>query len=140
MGPLDLFYSWQACVIAVLASGTVQVLKRSTDILRGLKVDADGDGKVDMWEAIGRELRRDALFWNKLVLPSAVVLAGAFWAAVLPVRPEYLFEYAEAHAPGWRATAVFAGWGAACGQLASSIFTHVKEYKTGAERRRSNEG
>lgn len=136
MGPLDVFYCWQALVIATLASGCAELLKRFTDIVRGLKVDADGDGKIDMWEAIGRELRRDAVVWNKILLPSSVLFFGAMWAVMLPVRPEVLMKYAATHAAG-KEILVFAGWGLVCGQFADYAFTKLKSLAGGILQKRN---
>jgi hypothetical protein len=136
MSPLDAIYCWQALLIAVLASGSTQLLKKISDILRGIVEDSDGN--VDIWEAIGKELRRDAVIWNKIVMPSAVVFFGAFWAALLPVRPEALIEYTVTHAPGWRSYLVYAGWGAACGQFADYGFSKLKELLGGVAARSPN--
>lgn len=123
MNPIEIIFCWQTITVAVIASGMTHFTKRCIDILRGMK---DVDGNVDMWEAIGKELRRDSIVIDDVVLPGCVLFWGAVAAASLRLVPEVVLEYVATHAPGIRGYAIFASWGAVCGFFADAIFMKVR--------------
>lgn len=126
MGPLELIFGWQFVLVAMCASATTQFFKTAVNILIGVKEDSDG--KLDYWEAIGRELRRDMPVLNKIVFPTMVVLLGGVIAIIFPVRPEVLHTYAETYAKGGQAFLLYGLWGCFCGMFSDYAYTRVKEF------------
>jgi hypothetical protein len=111
MGPLEMFIGWQALVVASIASPLTQVVKTVIDLM------------------ITKDRRQGNRVLSRLVMPALPVVFGALAAALLPIRPEVLIEYAAEHIEaGALQFAVYAAWGAACGQFAGTLFDRVREF------------
>ena len=107
IGPMELFFSWQAVLVALATVGVAEVFTRIGDRL------------------IGKEKRQANWWLSNLAWPAIPVVCGAIVAAVVPLRPGFLEEWATAHATGLGAVLLFALWGACCGQFANTIYDKV---------------
>lgn len=115
--PLTLFYSWQALALAAVVSGLMQSVKAGIETHLERR---SGTG------ASGRDLRQGNARLNDVVLPAAPLVLGAVVAAVVPVRPEALVEYASHQ--GGRAFLVYALWGAVVGQFSDYLYQRFKKF------------
>lgn len=111
MEVLELFYSWQAVLVAVACIG---ITKLVTTILEMAKILSDkGDGPV--WT-------------RRLLLPLLPITIGFLVAAFVPLRPEFLVDYVNTHVQGWWWTTLsYGAWGAACGQFAGYSYDRLKD-------------
>lgn len=113
LGPLSLMYSWQALICATACVGITRLFKTILNLTMGLE-------------------KRKANKWiSQLLLPMFPVLVGGLYAALIPLRPEVLVEYAEANLDGAWAYVGYAGWGAACGQFATMLHGKLKDFLAG---------
>lgn len=110
MGPLELMYSWQALLCAVACVSVTKAIKTVLDL------------------SMGPEKRRANKWVSKLALPIAPVVIGLVYAMVVPLRPETLIEYAEAHLSGAWTHLGYAGWGAACGQFSTMLHQKAMDF------------
>lgn len=125
--PLDLVYSWQALLVAVVANALTQLVKTLIDIYRGHAAESPTPTVKDMVR-VGAGLRRSSLIINRVVVPGLSLVFGALTAMIIPVRPEALIAYCAAQSVSTTGSlAIFGAWGAACGQFASYTFDRVKE-------------
>lgn len=110
MNPLDLFYSWQALILAAAVSATVQFIKVVIDTKMGVT-------------------RRQANVWlNRVALPGLGLVIGAIYANIIPLRPEVLIQYNTEHlTKSWEVLMSYGAWGAAVGQFADYVFTKLKK-------------
>lgn len=110
MTPPDLFYSWQALLVAVAC---VSLSRFVTAVV---------------YAVFDKERLRNSRP-ARIALHAIPVLIGFLFAALVPLRPEGLIEYVEAHAASrWIEQAVVYGsWGAACGQFSAYMYDRVKE-------------
>ena len=112
LGPLTLMYSWQALLCATACVGVTQLVKTLLDL------------------TMGKEKRKANKWITRLVLPLTPILVGAIYAALVPLRPEALVEYAAEHInDGWQYVG-YAGWGAACGQFSTMLHSKLKDFLT----------
>lgn len=126
MSPLDLLYSWQALMVAIVATGITQLLKTILDVTLGKAAPESTPGIKEMAK-VGMDKRKSNVVVNRFVLPMAPILVGFIYAMLVPIRPEALIEYVTAHVPEvWQQYLVFGSWGAACGQFADYGFSKVK--------------
>lgn len=110
MDPLQLIYSWQAIMIAAVASGLTQLAKTIMDI----------------W--VGKDKRQNSVVLTRIALPIMPIAFGALSALIIPVRPDFLTQYVEAHTTGTGALITYAIWGGAiCGQFADYVFSKFKD-------------
>lgn len=114
MGPLEMFFSAQSVLCAVIV---VMVMKLVTTILTGTM------GK----ESSGRPKYRRNKWVTKLFLPLVTVGLGAAYGWLVPFRPEVLAEFFTEHpeVEGWHTLADMS-WGAACGQFSQTLYDRVK--------------
>lgn len=110
MEVLELFYSWQAVIVAVACIG---ITKLVTTVLEMAKIlSHKGDGPV--WT-------------RRLLLPLLPICIGFLVAAFVPLRPEFLVHYITTHVEGWwNTTLSYGAWGAACGQFAGYSYDRLK--------------
>jgi len=157
MGPLEMFYSWQAMLVAGIAWMITQFVKTAIDIHTGHGViqkqtsvpppdpeivpgpetkddkavtyrDPAKPATVQVKAAVGRDVRRDTPIMNRIVLPIVPVLVGALIAAIVPVHPEVLTAYVDSKVQGvWQGAGIYAMWGAICGQFSSYIFDKISK-------------
>lgn len=124
LGPLSLMYSWQALLCATACVGITQLVKTVIDIVYAKKVKDKAGDKLN-----AKELRKDNVWLTRLVLPLIPILVGALYAMAVPLRPEVLVEYAQAHIEGRLPEVLaFAAWGAACGQFATMTHEKLKRF------------
>lgn len=118
MGPLEIFFSWQPILIAVLVYMATQLIKATIDA------------------SYGREKRKANRVLTRVVLPALPPALGAFFAVAVPMRPQSLVDYVQANELSWFLGAlVFAAWGAACGQFADYTYSKVKDLVQHDDRR-----
>lgn len=123
MGPLDLVYSWQTVVIAVLVYMTTQLIKVALDMWLSKSY-----GSLKVKTRLGKEMRQEKPILNRLVMPAIPVWVGVFLACVLPIRPDAIIDYTVAHTTGFNTYLVYSGWGAVVGQFSGWIYTHVYDF------------
>jgi hypothetical protein len=146
--PVEIMYSWQALVIAGIASGLTQFVKTAIDLALGnKKTEARRPSLPRMAGnrvpallppptikgAIqeGKQHRSHIKWLDGFLLPALPPLFGFIVAAVLPVYPEALQVYIDlmtekqvlAVGMAWTITGP---WGAACGQLADYVVSKAK--------------
>lgn len=143
MNPIEILYSWQALLVAIMASGLTQLIKTVYDIAKGRQIlkkqstpppaPAPAEESVVGYREpvkpriIGKETRKSNIWLNRVVLPSIPIVIGALIGAFIPLRPEVLIEYVQAHVDGWFTQSfVYSIWGAACGQFADYTFSKAK--------------
>jgi hypothetical protein len=144
--PIEILYSWQALLVALTASGLTQLTKTIYDISKGSKEIKKGsvpppvlsppsetaespyrDPVLVKPAIVGKETRKANLWLNRVIFPMVPIFFGALLGAFLPLHPEVLVTYVDAHVEGAvMATLVYATWGAACGQFADYIFSKAK--------------
>jgi len=110
MGPLAMMYGWQALLCAAAAYGLTRLLKTVLDL------------------SVSKDRRKASRWLNRVVLPATPVLFGAIWAAIVPLRPEALIEYADAHVSGAWVYLAWAAWGGACGQFSTMLYQKLKDF------------
>lgn len=108
LGPLEVFWCWQAIALASIVSTLTGAIKKAIDVSTGEKD----------WHKKRR--------WVKaLLLPAVPLVLGATLAVVLPLRASYLYDYiAQMQAKHVRIHpwAAYACWGATIGVLADYIY------------------
>jgi hypothetical protein len=107
--PLEILFSWQALLVAITVAGLVRFIKAIIDAVKGSE-----------W--------RKARKWIELfLLPSLAVFLGALTAVIVPLHPDVMTEYLDKvpEAQQWAIPAVYALWGAACGQFSSYTYDRV---------------
>lgn len=109
MGPIELFYSWQAILVVLVVYMTTQAVKVSLNIAFG-----------------GQKKRQSNVWVTRVLLPALPPLLGAL-AALLPVHPVTLVDYVlQREFAWWEGQLVFSAWGAGCGQFADYLYTKIK--------------
>lgn len=110
--PLELMYSWQALLLALSISGTMQFIKTLLDIQMG-------------------KPKREAHVWlNRIWLPALTILLGACYANFIPLRPSILTEYIKLQDETWtewNTAVMYAVWGGSVGQFADYAYTKFKK-------------
>lgn len=111
MGPLELLYGWQALLCASACIGLTKLIKAIIDL------------------SLSKEKRRANPWLNALVLPMVPVVLGAIYAVAIPLRPEVLLAYTKSQElEGFLLYLAYAGWGAACGQFATTLHGKLKDF------------
>lgn len=125
MDIIGIFLSWQAVVLAVACVGIAQLVKTAIDVIKGRRIAKTVDKSA---RKIGRELRQESLVLNRIVMPMVPIIVGAVFAAIIPLRPEFIVEYVTTHVSNpWLAALCYAVWGGACGQFSSHTYDKVRE-------------
>jgi len=134
VNPIEVLYCWQALLIAGLAAGTTQLVKTLYDIRRGTKSIIETPTVKDAVK-VGKMLRKDNdAIINRVVLPACPIFFGACYAMLIPARPDVIMAYIAAHHIGASAYFIYAGWGAACGQVADHVVSKtLKIFKKDSE-------
>lgn len=110
MGPLELIYSWQALLLALMVCGITHTTKTLLDYF------------------LGKEARKENVFVTRILLPSVAVVSGIVLAIVVPLRPEVLLNYADQYDLNWTRYLVYGSWGGACGQFCDYFYSKVKAF------------
>jgi len=109
LGPLEVLYCWQSCLLAVGVASSTHGVKALLDVLVG-----------------GKAARKKRIVINRLVLPATPIVLGAVGAVVVPLHPEALIAYASLHGlVGVKLMLVNAGYGAAVGQFADYMWHRI---------------
>ena len=121
MNPLDTIFSWQALLVAALASLGTEAGKRLLDYML-----------ADRWESLRSALRQGADVRRQVpavqwLLPLFPVLLGLGLGLLLPIRPEVLVAYYEVDPTLKNELALYGAWGAACGALGDYLHERVRE-------------
>lgn len=125
MGPIDVFVGWQAVLVAVLVSMTMQLLKTVIDLAHSPATELQGAGPYRSAKlSAGREKRRESRFKTRILMPALPPLLGAVFGLLLPL-PESLAAYTAA-SPLWLALIARAAWGAAAGQFSDYLYSKLK--------------
>lgn len=131
MNPIEVLYSWQALLVACIATAMTQLTKVIIDVVRG-HLHVTPTPTVRDAAKVGKGLResKEELInrvLNRVVIPGLPVLYGTVCALLVPARPEVIMEYTTTHhVVGVGAQAIFGAWGAACGQFADYLFAKAK--------------
>lgn len=129
--PVEILYSWQAVLVALMTAGLTQLIKTLLDIYGGLKAAEETPTVRDMAK-VGKEVRKRNLLLNRVILPAIPLVIGALIGAFVPLRPEVIIEYVEAHVQGLWQGIVYGAWGAACGLFADYLVTKIRDLYQGA--------
>lgn len=147
-GPLEILYSPQALVCAVIATIITQAFKALMDVAWGRAIErATADmgpaaplpppkqgpyRSLTEIKAIGKQQRAPHWVLNQLLLPVVPVAVGIVYAWVVPYRPESLEAYmVNHHLVGTAWWLVVGAWGAVCGQFSVFVFDRAKNLING---------
>jgi len=136
MNPIEILYCWQAVVVAVVATLTTTLIKSIIDVVWGKTAPEPTPGVKEMAK-IGMMKRKGTLVLNRIVIPGIPIVAGALFSSFVPLHPDVIVEYVSTNGiEGIGKTAIFAGWGAGCGQFADYTWTKIMAfYKTAKDKK-----
>ena len=118
MNPLEILYSWQSLVLAIVIAGITQSVKHGVDTYLESRQGDTPNKKT------GREIRQQNSLVNNTLLPLFPLVLGSLFGVFLPIQPEPLVLYVATH---HSSSAVYAMWGASVGQFADYIFQRAKQ-------------
>jgi hypothetical protein len=102
----DIVFSWQALVLAVLASVAMLAVKRVLDYA---------------WKR-----RKENRFMTRIGMPAIHGLVGFLAGVLVPFRPESVVAYVAEHGGGWLS---FGLWGLLVGGICGDVlYTKVKGF------------
>jgi len=104
LGPLQILYSWQSVLLAVVITSITHGVKASIDVYMG-----------------GTDLRKQKRWMRKLVLPAIPLSVGAVLGMLVPLKPDVLMEYVATHHVS--PYLIGATYGIAIGQFADYLYT-----------------
>lgn len=111
MNPIEILYSWQALLCASACVGVTQLVKRALDV------------------RLGEEARKASRLLSVLALPTLPIVVGALYALAVPMAPEALTAYLDAHGIEEADRALsLAAWGAACGQFSTWTYERAERW------------
>jgi len=111
LGPLEILYSWQSVLLAIMITTLTHGVKALIDVKFG-----------------GTAARRRSKSMGKLVLPAIPLVLGAVLGILIPLRPDVLMAYIAQHnVNSW---AIGACYGIAVGQFADYIYQRFMNKKT----------
>lgn len=109
--PIEIFYCWQALVVALMVYMLTQLVKTILPIVYNPKTEK------------GKTLLKRA------IMPSIPPILGFLGSALLPLHPEVLNAYVDANVHVWVEKAlIFGAWGAAVGQFADYIYSKISKF------------
>lgn len=109
--PIEIFYCWQALVVALMVYMLTQLVKVALPLIVTPKTEK---GKTIL---------------KRVVMPSIPPLLGFLGSALLPLHPEVLMAYVSTNIHNWAEGAlIYGAWGAAVGQFADYIYSKVSKF------------
>lgn len=118
--PLEIFYGWQAILLAAAVSGLTQIAKKALERRLALRSTTGQSGE---------DLRQQNWLINDIALPLVPLVLGAVLGAVVPAHPEVLVAYTRGTGREWL---VYAMWGAGVGQFSDYLYTRLKRVMAAA--------
>lgn len=111
MRQFGIFLGWEAVIVVIVVVNLTGAAKGAIDWL------------------VGGEAARDARPWLRWVLKVLPPIVGALVAAVVPVRPAVIIEYAKDQDLSiWGMRAVYGGWGLVLGTFATTAYSRAKAF------------
>lgn len=104
LGPLEVFYSWQALLMSVIVYSATRSIKSSMYLL-------------------AKEDERRKLWVKHVALPVLPLLIGSLVAISIPMRPDLIEKYAQVSGSP---LAIYAAFGACVGQFADYIHQRIE--------------
>lgn len=111
LGPLEILYSWQSVLLAIVITTLTQGAKALIDVKFG-----------------GTYSRRRSKVIGRLVLPAIPLVFGALLGMLVPLRPDVLTTYIATHQS--YALAIGACYGVSVGQFADYLYQRLMDKKT----------